>query len=707
MGPDRIVATTFSRAAAAEIATRVEGALREIAAWDGAGRARFGAVIRARLLDAGGARSSRTSSRRRAGDALARWPPARIDTLHGVAAADRARHALALGLAPGTRVLDEEEAQALSRPGGRRGPRRRARRRRRRGRGGAGAHRLGGQRCGPTRQSVQRLLDRLDEEGLAPRDLDAAPITSPTAAPPRTELLRAGRACAARGSPTLPRAGRRARRGARRRVHPRAAPRARRRRPRDLFTRRMPARGKRLPPDDELDDFIGASPARPRRSGATGLAALLRHAPGLRAPRGAARARCSEDARARLAARKRRTGALGFGDLLRTARDALRDRPDIARRRARTSRCSWSTSSRTPAGCSAISVYLLREREDAAERAPPGAAPEARRARRARPLPGRRPQAVHLRLPRRRRGRVLAHRRRARGPGRRRGAGAARDAWRQAAEPSPTSWRCARAGAPGAAILVFVNAFSSATSPGIAPPAPRRATSRSPTAPPSTWCPRAARRRPARVVFIPDDGASPEGADPIVRESSGAAREAHLAAAFVADRAAAPSGAPPPAAWARTRTSPSSRAGGAPSPWSSWRSARLDIPYVVAGRALYDAPEVRDVAALLRLLLDPRDRLAMATVLRGPMVAPPGHGAGPLRSPGAGSRCRCWGAGRPRGPRGPGSGPMDPQAPRPSCRPRAAAAGRARPSRRLPRALRRAPGRGAAPAARARPSARR
>jgi hypothetical protein len=39
LGPERIVATTFSRAAAAEIAARVERALREIAGWDGqAGR---------------------------------------------------------------------------------------------------------------------------------------------------------------------------------------------------------------------------------------------------------------------------------------------------------------------------------------------------------------------------------------------------------------------------------------------------------------------------------------------------------------------------------------------------------------------------------------------------------------------------------------------------------------------------------------------
>src|SRR5690606_32846637 len=42
---------------------------------------------------------------------------------------------------------------------------------------------------------------------------------------------------------------------------------------------------------------------------------------------------------------------------------------------------------------------------------------------------------------------------------------------------------------------------------------------------------------------------------------------------------------------------------------------RRGIPYVVAGRALFDAIEVRDLAALLRLVLDPRERRALGTVL--------------------------------------------------------------------------------------------
>ena len=47
---------------------------------------------------------------------------------------------------------------------------------------------------------------------------------------------------------------------------------------------------------------------------------------------------------------------------------------------------------------------------------------------------------------------------------------------------------------------------------------------------------------------------------------------------------------------------------------------RLRIPYVVAGRALYRQPEIRDVVAALRLALDPRDRHALATIARSPLV---------------------------------------------------------------------------------------
>ncbi|MEO5731296.1 MAG: UvrD-helicase domain-containing protein, partial [Byssovorax sp.] len=112
VSPERLVATTFSRAAALEVSLRIERALGDLAAWDGGMPPAFDAVIRARSA-ALGRPIVIGEIRRRAADALARFPSAKIDTLHGVAGRIVKRHALAIGLGPGARVLDEEEAQAL------------------------------------------------------------------------------------------------------------------------------------------------------------------------------------------------------------------------------------------------------------------------------------------------------------------------------------------------------------------------------------------------------------------------------------------------------------------------------------------------------------------------------------------------------------------------------------------------------------------
>lgn len=48
--------------------------------------------------------------------------------------------------------------------------------------------------------------------------------------------------------------------------------------------------------------------------------------------------------------------------------------------------------------------------------------------------------------------------------------------------------------------------------------------------------------------------------------------------------------------------------------------AQAEIPYVVAGKSFFRTREVRDLAAILGLVLDPSDRLAMLEVLRGPWV---------------------------------------------------------------------------------------
>ncbi len=130
------------------------------------------------------------------------------------------------------------------------------------------------------------------------------------------------------------------------------------------------------------------------------------------------------------------------------------------------------------------------------------------------------------------------------------------------------------------------------------------------------------------VVVIEDDGAVPEDTDALTREAEGPLREALVAAAWVAcDRARTGRPASDYAVLARRRNS---------LPLVSVALERLGIPYVVAGRALYDAPEVRDVAALVRLMVEPRDRLALATVLRGPVVALSDTALAALSEPGRG-----------------------------------------------------------------------
>jgi ATP-dependent helicase/nuclease subunit A len=628
--PDRIVATTFSRAAAAEIAARVEKALRDLANWDGQAALQFEGVIRARLaalgmpLDVGELKG-------RAQDALTRWPSARVDTLHGVARRIVQRHSLAIGLAPGTRVLDEEEAQALSdlavdealgaalSEGGDRAEAARAL-----------VVSLGS--VWATRIKVQRLLDRLDEEGLSPRDLALADHLADARAL-AISLHALARRLAALGSPTF----REAAAALASALGPaldsppgsdllpaHAVPYLE-----ELFSRRMPARGKRLPPDDELDDFIGALPGKTKGDRAAGLVALLRAAPAL-GPREALIRDLLDDARARLLSHKSRAGALGFGDLLRIASTTLRDRPEIARAVREEIDVLLVDEFQDTSRVQRDLVYLLREREDAGRAR--GASPTAQDLQRhGLFLVGDRKQSIYGF-----RGadvavfsRIAAE---LAGPA----AGVAlalpEAAWKDV-EPVADFVALRESRRSGAAILEFVNAFSSRDfaedRPAGAPPRDFEIT----YGPAEHLEPAAGAPAPeARVTFVADDGSSPPDADPVVRESSGAAREAHVAAAFVACATAPTEGVPrlayrDVAILARRRSS---------IPLVEIALARLEIPYVVAGRALYDAPEVRDIAALLRLLLDPRDRLAMATVLRGPMVALSDTSLAALSIPGRG-----------------------------------------------------------------------
>lgn len=622
VSPERLVATTFSRAAALEISLRVERALGDLAAWNGTLPPAFEAVLRARAA-AVGRPLVIGSIRRRAADALARFPSAKIDTLHGVAGRIVKRNALAIGLGPGARVLDEEEAQSLGdlavdealsaalAAGGE----------------GAEAARgllesAGG--VGLARRRILRLFDRLDEDGLSPRDLALA--DHPAQARVVADRLAAiARACGASGSPTRREAARVVATALASTAPGELLPASAAPAVFALLTERLPQRRSRAPEDDALHELITDLPGKNRADRADGLIALLRCAPAL-GHRDARLLDVIADAHARLAGSKRRIGGLGFGDLLRIARDTLRDRPEIARAARESIDVLLVDELQDTSRVQRDLIYLLRERDDAAEARAAGVAPSAR---------GLAPHGLFLVGDRKQsiygfRGAdvavfssICAELC---------GAVAARAlAMPEAIEPEPpiadfVALRESRRS--GAAILDFVNAFSEHDFTGDrAPSTPPRAFEIA-YGPAEHLVPAgdlATPRRAAEVVFVRDDGASPDDAAPLVSESVGAAREAHVAAAYLAELASDRIlGAAPPsrteglvryrdvAILARRRST---------LPLVELALARLDIPYVVAGRALFDAIEVRDTAAILRLLLDPRDRLALATILRGPMVA--------------------------------------------------------------------------------------
>jgi ATP-dependent exoDNAse (exonuclease V) beta subunit len=409
VAPDRIWATTFTRAAAGEIAERVEKALGELARDPSAERAPFATEIRARLAVLDDPPTVATL-KKRAADALARWPAARIDTLHGLAGRIVDRHGLTLGLPPGMRILDEDEAsylgalaidEVLSRALSTNSETAAAAR--------ALLSASGG--IGPLRMQLTRLFDRLDEEGVEPRSL----VLPDHVAGARDLLARiegVARGVAVDGMksfqgparalldvlahrPALPadgtvRGGDGAVRGGDGAVRggdgvaarawgapgpvlPEAAvgPLV------ELLATAM--RGKKKPVDEELDELRKGLGNGTLRANAERVAAFLRHAPELEA-RERGIVHLLEDARRASRARRRRAGALGFGDILRAARDGLRDRPDLAEMVRADVDVLLVDEFQDTSTVQRDLVYLLRERDDA------------RRARRA----GDVPPAAHL-----------------------------------------------------------------------------------------------------------------------------------------------------------------------------------------------------------------------------------------------------------------------------------------------------------------------
>jgi ATP-dependent helicase/nuclease subunit A len=607
VAPSRIAATTFSRAAAAEIRERVQRVLAAVAS--GSDDPKILPYLR--VLES---RAQRTRSpsivssaiRERAGAALEDLPHALIDTLHGLAGRLVRASALDLGIAPSYRVLDEDAARAsvdlateevLSSALARRDR--------------APIDLLdAGSGLAMTRRRVAELLDRADEEGVGLDELSCADFAE-TATTWMGRLRDLCDGLVADGSKTLAEPALGAGAALRRWFEgPRAAvseadlcdafvP---------LFERRSPAR-----PSPAEAAFLAF---RESVKGETNAARARRFAGFVAAsseltPRTRAMKELVVEIAARRSAERRAAGVLGFGDLLRMARDALRDERAVAKAARAMFDVLLVDEFQDTSGVQRDLVYLLRETEANGAARAPGALPAASDLEPSGLLVvGDRKQSIYGF----------------------RGADVTVFARVCAELAGPDASEALRlgsefeSGAPNAAwvalfenrrsdrrILDFVNWFAASDFDGSSGHpfdiwyAESEHLVAAEEASPSAEGP--------RVIVVDDRGEESEDFPPLVRGASPPLREALVAAGLVdravRDRAFGELGFGDVAILARRR---------ATLPLVEMALARLDIPYVVAGRGLYETREVRDVFAVLRLMLDPFDRHALATVLRGPAV---------------------------------------------------------------------------------------
>ncbi len=596
--PSRIVATTFSRAAANEIRARVEGALRRLASAD---VDRPFEDVLAHRTSRVGATLGRFDLRERAARALDGWHAARIDTLHGVAAEIVRAHALSLGVSPRARVEEEDEARALVAAvvdevlaralsaGDERALAARA------------LYASAGGVVG-ARDHLTTLFGRMDEDGVSVEELERADHLGEARAT-RAELARLARACAASGGRKI--------------VEPAAAlAKILARDPEELaldaegaaaleafFAVRYAGEGKSSIAEQELHawkDRVGkTNPLRTKR-----LVGLFREAPELAARERGMLALVGEIRRA-IADERRERGVLSFGDLLRLARDGMRDDAELARTVRAELDVLMVDEFQDTSAVQRDLVYLLRERERSGRE--PGSAPTAEGlvghglfvvGDRKQSIYGFRGAdvAVFSRVAAELAGEAAAR-------------ALSLPATHASRAPSADFIALTESRRSGASIVSFVNELSRldfASSQGDPPRDFEVAYGEAEHL-------RSFRGDVGdRVLFVHDDGAPPPAGEPLLDGGDPTLREAFVAAAFASHASGALGFALRDVAILARRRSTI--------PLIELALGRFGVPYVVAGRALYEASEVRDLAATLRLVLDPRDRHALATVLRGPLV---------------------------------------------------------------------------------------
>jgi ATP-dependent helicase/nuclease subunit A len=628
--PSRIAATTFSRAAAAEIRERVERVLDAVAhARDDAATRPYLAVLARRAEETRSPSLASHAMRQRAEIALAELPHALIDTLHGLAGRLLRGSALELGFTPGFEVLTDESARTstdaavddvLSRAIERSDR-------------GATALLDAGGGLSMVRRRIGELLERTDEEGVVPGEL-ASTEFEPVARDWMARLGELSRALAAERSKVF--------------AEPASAvapvveawlarpPSDRRALEQQLvnvfeplFTRRSPAR-----PADAEQAFLAFRESirgETHADRARRFAAFVACAPDLTNNAAGARALLAEvtDRRWRV---RRRAGRLGFGDLLRVARDAARDVAAVGARARAAYDVLLVDEFQDTSRVQRDLVYLLREREDCARARPAGKLPSpADLAPAGLLVVGDRKQSIYGF----RGADVTVFTQVCADLGGRSAVEALElgDDYLPADKPIASVVTLSHNRRSHPAVLDFVNAF-----------AERDFDVRS-SHPFDIHYAESEHLRPVRegvqigtpggVVIVEDRSDLPADAPALVRGATGPMREAILAAGVV-DRAVHDG------AWGdlRPRDIAILARRRATLPLLEFALERAGIPYFVAGRGLFETREVRDVFALLRLLLDSSDRHALATVLRGPALGLTDASLALLSEPGRGLSLR-------------------------------------------------------------------
>jgi ATP-dependent helicase/nuclease subunit A len=599
LGPTRIVATTFSRAAAREIRERLEKRLSGVAGSDAAEHERrLGEGLAALASERG---LSRSELQRRAARALDELPDAAIDTLHNLCARILREHGLELNVAPSFTILEEQRSleeteqaidEVLSEA-----------------LGGAGLAALGAQQLLDASGGLDRLrgwmlalLARLDDEGLDATSLERG---DEGAAARRMESALYDVCRELVSDPSSPRA-----------PHARAVLDALATRPAGLLDGDRLSRafatlageksGKNAAGSAALKHLLEQTRGKNNSERARAIVRLIVEGPTLD-DRLRGVAEVIEEIQTRLRKRHVQQRSLGFGDLLRLTRDGLRDHPQVASAAGARIELLLVDEFQDTSRVQCELLLLLRER------------PERNRAR----APGSLPVAGDI-LPQ---GLVVVGDRKQSIYG-----------FRGADVSVFAELSTALAGAEAARLLDLPAAATpDASAPVVAEVSTLVASYRSDRSivdavnliSERDFAPRLDRSfeiryapaealhmpksrengAPGKLTLLLDDGLTPQ-AEPFVANATGGLRSALAVAGYCVRAAAEGRTLGSLAVLARRR---------ATLPLLGFALDHFGVPYVVSGRDLYGTPEVRDVFAALRLSQAPRDRHALAVIARSPL----------------------------------------------------------------------------------------